>query len=73
MKIYLLFVHTEFYDYDTHYNEVLIGVFSSEELANKAKVKFEEDHIDERGMLDWPSVDEYDIYIDESNLDEFYE
>ena len=76
--VYILYLNTVFYDFDTHYDDHVIGVFSSEEKAKKAYEKFLGDYLDEDGNLDWPMADDWSFNItvykldDDDNLDNGY-
>ena len=45
MTVYALFLDTVFYDFDTHYDTELLGVYSSEELAEEAMKNLDNDQI----------------------------
>lgn len=63
---YVLILYTTYYDFDTHYEEDILGVFSSEELAEKAKERFDKEFkYDMR-----PRCDEWETEIVEYELDE---
>ena len=63
--VYVLILYTTYYDFDTHYEEEILGVYSSEELAEKAKERFDKEFkYDMR-----PRCDEWETEIVECDLD----
>lgn len=73
-EIYILTLHTTWSDLDIHYEEYVLGVYTSKEKAEKACDKFVDEHLDEHGRLDVPcayddwsfTMDVYDIDCDPS-------
>ena len=51
MTIYALFLDTVFYDFDTHYDTELLGIYSTEELAKEAMDNLDNEQIQE-GIID---------------------
>ena len=45
MTVYALFLDTVFYDFETHYDTELLGIYSTEELAQKAMENLDVDEI----------------------------
>lgn len=63
--VYILMLQTEWSDFDTHYEEEILGVYSSEELAEKAKERFDKEFkYDMR-----PCCDKWETEIVECDLD----
>lgn len=51
MTVYALFLDTVFYDFDTHYDTELLGIYSTEELAKEAMNNLDNEQI-QKGMID---------------------
>lgn len=47
--LYVIYVHTTFYDLDTHYDDQVLGIFDNEDLAEKALESIKKEYIDEKG------------------------
>lgn len=67
--VYVLYLNTTFYDFETHYDDYVLGVFSSEEKAKEAYEKFLEEHLNEDGRLAWPRAHDWDFDITTYDLD----
>lgn len=63
-EVYILTLHTVYYDFDTHFYEYALGVYSTEEKAEEAYEKFIEEHLDENERLDVPDADDWRFTID---------
>lgn len=63
--VYILYAFTTFYDFDTHYDDVILGIYSSKDKAEEALKRYET--IDFREEL--PFCDEYELQIEEYEID----
>ena len=66
--LYVLYCTTVFYDFDTHTEDLVLGIFDSMKLAEKAKKEF-----DENFHGDCPNCDEWDSHIEAYELNAFYD
>jgi len=65
--VYVLILQIEWSDLDLHYEEEILGVFSSKELAEKAKERFGKEFKYDGNMR--PCCDKWETEIVEYSLD----
>lgn len=65
IRVYVLFLDTTFFDFDTHYDSELLGIYSTKELAEEAMNNLDIEQIEAQ-----PFVDNFEIRIEPYVLDE---